>query len=160
MEIKRMKAYIIIFLSASILVGCSTANEKPSINYLLTKRSQKRWVNYSQTLNGVEQLQNCAKDDVFTFYVNGDVISDPGVLRCSLYEYNIKYGFLLAGPDNDSFYFKFYLYSIDTDKEYIQTYRGRILQLDEKNFVFRTIYVSEDGSTFYNNDFYFKAADE
>ena len=137
------------------MAGCAATEEKPSVNQLLTNRNQKSWINYSQKTNQIEQLSDCEQDDVWTFYMNGKIEAAPGIVRCQINEIDKKFGFILAGSNNETFFFK-----DDVNQTgRTQTFKGRILKLTKDEFQFRIVFVSADGSTFYNIDYLFRTED-
>lgn len=152
---KRHINLLCVGLFALAMAGCNSADDKPSINQLLTNRSSKIWVNYSQKTNGVEQLSDCQQDDEWTFEMNGNIDIDPGIIRCSISEKDKKAGFLLAGSNNESFYYKY----DEGNSGFVQTVRGRIVTLTETNFVFRFNLISKDGNSSFSIEYAFHTPD-
>lgn len=154
MEIMRkMHKHIWMLFTLVLLTGaCRNNDSEPTLNSLLTNRSSKKWILYSQKTNGVEQLAPCERDNEWTFYMNGSIYVSPGVVRCGLYEEdrNDSYSFLFAGPNNDIFYFRYY------EQENFFTVRGQILTLTESNFTFRFTIVGAEAATSNTIEYAFK----
>lgn len=146
------KNLLLVILIWSVL-GCNKDDNTMSINNLLTNRSTKTWINYSLTIDGVEQLIDCDKDDEWTFAMNGDIDVKTGIVRCQIDQKDKldSYSFFWAGSNNDVLYFK---YKDDTGTFF--TARCNIVILTKNDFVFRFQVVRLDGSVVNTVEYKFK----
>jgi hypothetical protein len=146
-----MTFYKKIILSALLLVltfACKKKDEKPSTNQLLTNRSQKTWIRFSEKLDGKETLKECDVDDEWIFSNDKDILMTPGFLRCDLYEEDVKIKFFLGGPNNEtiyfttpdssySYYFDYNIYRyVDTTYHFTKISKADIIELTENSLKF------------------------
>jgi hypothetical protein len=96
--------YVLTFLMV-IFFSCHKKDEKLSTNQLLTNRSQKTWIRYSTTVDGIESLAKCDKDDEWIFSNDKYILETPGFVRCDLRQEDVKIKYFLGGPNNETIYF-------------------------------------------------------
>ena len=128
----------LVYLLAIFLIAfnsCKKRDIPPSALKLLTNDSQKEWTNISQTRNGVENLADCDKDNIFTFYRDGTLALSEGFLRCNVIPQPFVAQFVPGTLDNKKFY-------VQTNKE-IQ--RADIITLTEDQFTFQIVTESKYG---------------
>ncbi len=153
---KQLNFIAILFLNLLLLNSCkNSSDEKPSIYGLITNRSEKIWINYSRLDNGIEHLNPCDKDNEWLFSTTGNIDVNTGAVRCFIAEKSekSKYSFLLAGSNNDQFYFRY------SDFGIYFTVKCTILELSEKTFRFRFTYVSPEGTELNTVEYAFKTAE-
>lgn len=86
-----MKQTAFTLLLVLLIVSCkkeeantpTPQSTAPTATELLTNGSQKDWKLTSTLLNGSSVLQNCEKDNTYTFAANGDKTLDFGMDKCT-----------------------------------------------------------------------------
>jgi len=72
---KKVKYLIVLMFALTLGLTSCTKDE--------TKIASKTWKAVSMKVNGTEMIQECDKDDVFTFTDDGKYTIDPGTNKCT-----------------------------------------------------------------------------
>jgi hypothetical protein len=148
MNLKFICKSSILFLLV-FLMNCKKKEVKPSVNQLLTNRGSKTWILQSTLVNGAETLEECQKDDEWTFSNNKKLTKSSGFLRCDLYETDITEDYFIGGSTNEFIYFTVQDSTYDAYWDYYSKFnrivKADILEINENTLKYQETEYSEWG---------------
>lgn len=139
--------------------SCIKSEEKQSNNLLLTNRDSKSWINYSFKINGVEQHEKeCQRYSNWTFSNNGNIVVEPGVIRCDQNQISVKHTFFFGSTQDDVIFINYTnsfkpVTGVITNR---QLYEFKLDKLTDKELIISTQYLTLDGSSVIVKTYYFK----